>query len=147
MNDQPKIYIIPVSCKGIVFEDERVWLRKNERNEWEIPGGKEDVGEQPEETVVREIKEELGLETTIIDIVDAYMFQINKSTDETKGVLVLSYLCKIVKRVGMFELVSEGGNAKFERFSMEEMRSLNMPDFYKQAIEKAWRVRNNNQNG
>ena len=33
-------YIIPVSVKGVVFDGGKVWLRQNERNEWELPGGK-----------------------------------------------------------------------------------------------------------
>lgn len=66
-------YLIPVSAKGIVIEDGKVWLRKNERNEWELPGGKIDPGEQPHETVVRELREELGFELEAKDIVHAYL--------------------------------------------------------------------------
>lgn len=46
-------YLVPVSVKGIVFDDDGVWLRSNERGEWELPRGKIDPGEQPTETVVR----------------------------------------------------------------------------------------------
>ena len=53
-------YSITLSVKGIVFENEKVWLRRNERDEWEIPGGKLERGEQPEATVVREIREDSG---------------------------------------------------------------------------------------
>ena len=100
---------LPISVKGIVFEDGQVWLRKNERNEWELPGGKMDPGEQPEETVVRELKEELGLETKVIDIVQAYLYEIKTSKDESKGVLVVTYLCRLIKRVGDFEIEGEAG--------------------------------------
>lgn len=50
MNNAYVLYNILISVKGIVFDDEKVWLRKNERQEWELPGGKLDKGEQPEET-------------------------------------------------------------------------------------------------
>lgn len=33
---------LPISVKGIVFQDGKVWLRRNERSEWELPGGKLD---------------------------------------------------------------------------------------------------------
>jgi 8-oxo-dGTP pyrophosphatase MutT (NUDIX family) len=132
-------YIGPVSAKGIVFDDEAVWLRKNERNEWELPGGKVDRGEQPSETVARELREELGFEVEVLGIVDATLYQIHSSLDEARGVLVLSYLCRLQARTGPFELVGEAGPAEFQRFRLEEARSLAMPSFYKSAIAKAHR--------
>src|SRR5438128_451252 len=127
-------YQVPVSVKGIVFEDNKVWLRKNERSEWELPGGKLDEGEQPEETVVREMREELGLETEVVDIAQSYLYTIKTSQDESKGVLVVSYVCKIIDRVGEFELIGEAGEANFEKFPLEKVANLLMPQFYKDAI-------------
>ena len=130
-------YLVPVSAKGIVFENNTVWLRKNERNEWELPGGKIDPGEQPTDTVLREMKEELGFDVEVKDVVDAYMYTINKSTDESYGVLVLAYLCEITGKSGLFETNGEAGKAEFAAFEITEITSLNMPEFYKAAIEKA----------
>ena len=132
-----QIYTVPISVKGIVFEDDKVWLRKNERQEWELPGGKLDVGEQPTETVVREMEEELGLEVTVSDLVHAHLYQIKQSNDESKGVLVISYLCSIVKKVSDFEHVGEAGPAEFKAFIIEDIMGLKMPEFYKEAIQSA----------
>lgn len=129
-------YAIPISVKGIVIEDGYVWLRKNERNEWEIPGGKLDKGEQPEQTVVRELREELGFETTVIGLIKAYLYIIMTSQDESHGVMVIIYNCKLVKKVGNFEIIGEAGNSEYAKFSDEEIKDLNMPDFYKVAINK-----------
>jgi ADP-ribose pyrophosphatase YjhB (NUDIX family) len=41
----------PISIKGVVLRDERVLLLKNERQEWELPGGRIEIGETPEECV------------------------------------------------------------------------------------------------
>ncbi|MDQ3099600.1 MAG: NUDIX hydrolase [bacterium] len=131
-------YSVPISIKGIVFEDDCVWLRHNERNEWELPGGKMDEGEQPEQTVIREMSEELGIEVEVQDIIQAHMYIIQKSIDESKGVLVVSYLCKIINKTGDFELVGEAGESKFSKFSIEEVSKLKMPEFYKEAILKAF---------
>ena len=41
---------------------------KNERGKWEIPGGSVEFGETFEQAVKREIKEELGIEIDIIEL-------------------------------------------------------------------------------
>jgi len=43
MGFQPHLF--PVSVKGVVVRDGRVLLLRNERDEWELPGGKLDLGE------------------------------------------------------------------------------------------------------
>lgn len=135
MNSQS--YAIPISVKGIVFEENKVWLRKNERQEWELPGGKLDPGEQPTETIVREIEEELGLQVTPKKLIGAHLYAIDVSVDESKGVLVLSYLCEINKRVSDFEWEGEAGKAEFHTFLVSEVKNLNMSEFYKIAILEA----------
>ena len=127
-------YLVPLSVKGIVLEDGCVWLRKNERNEWELPGGKLDEGEQPEETVKRELREELGFDVQIQDLVNAYLYKIKNSSDEHRGVFVISYLCKLLAKTGEFEHEGEAGHAEFKKFPLDEVESLPMPEFYKKAI-------------
>ncbi len=55
---------------GIIFNKGRLLIgkRRNEGNLpglWELPGGKCDPGETPQESLARELKEELGVEATI----------------------------------------------------------------------------------
>jgi 8-oxo-dGTP diphosphatase len=51
-----------IICKGRILLEKR----KNEpgKGKWSIPGGKVELGEKCEETVVREVKEETGLTVT-----------------------------------------------------------------------------------
>ncbi|GAB6932594.1 hypothetical protein JCM14719A_09470 [Calditerricola satsumensis] len=56
---------IPVSIKGILFKDNNVILLKNERKEWELPGGRLERGETPGEGLLREMREELGVSCSI----------------------------------------------------------------------------------
>lgn len=131
-------YALPVSVKGIVFDDKRVWLRHNERDEWELPGGKVDPGEQPTETVERELHEELGLTTRADTLVQAHIHTIPGSVDESGGVLVLTYLCEPIDADGGFEENGEAGVAHFQQFALNQISTLNMPGFYKDAIDAAW---------
>lgn len=133
-------YIVPISIKGIVFEEHRVWLRKNERDEWELPGGKLDIGEQPEETVVRELREELGFDVSVIDIIQSHLYSLKAPHKQESDVLVVSYLCNLIYKVGNFEVEGEAGKAEFNNFSLENVPELNMPQFYKEGIIKAYNL-------
>ena len=58
-----------VAC-ALVDVDNRVLLAKRPEGKamaglWEFPGGKLEVGERPEEALVRELKEELDIETKV----------------------------------------------------------------------------------
>ncbi len=129
-----KSYQVPISVKGVVFDENLVWLRKNERNEWELPGGKIEEGEQPVETVTRELREELGFEVDVIKVIHVWIYKIQKSQDESSGVLVLSYLCRLLSKTGTFEIEGEAGRTEFKGFNLDEIEKLNMPKFYKDAI-------------
>jgi len=58
---------------AVVIEDERVVLVRRGRppayGEWSLPGGAVELGETLEEAVVREVKEEIGLQVAVVEIV------------------------------------------------------------------------------
>ncbi len=132
-----KAYTVPVSCKGIVTEAGKVWLRSNERGEWELPGGKLDEGEQPEQTVAREMLEELGVKVEVGSVISNHLHTIKQSFDESHGVLVAIYACLMIERTGQPEHNGEAGPAEFKQFAVSELDDLPMPVFYKQAIRKS----------
>lgn len=59
---------------------------------WEFPGGKVEAGEDPEATVVRECREECGLEIVVDDILDVTFHRYPE-----KAVLLLFYACRLVR--------------------------------------------------
>jgi 8-oxo-dGTP diphosphatase len=61
--------IILVSACALVDVEGRVLLAQRPEGKsmaglWEFPGGKVEVGEAPEQTLIRELKEELGIDVT-----------------------------------------------------------------------------------
>jgi 8-oxo-dGTP pyrophosphatase MutT (NUDIX family) len=85
----PTVPAFPVSVKGVLVRAGRVLLLENERDEWELPGGKLEPGEQPVDCVAREITEETGLLVTAGPILDAWQYHIRAGHD----VLIVTYGC------------------------------------------------------
>jgi 8-oxo-dGTP diphosphatase len=59
-----------VAAVALVDADGRVLLAQRPQGKtfeglWEFPGGKMEPGETPEETIVREVREEIGVETKV----------------------------------------------------------------------------------
>lgn len=84
-----------VAVKGIIRDGNRVLLIRRapddlvEPGTWEFVGGKIDFPEQPEAALIREIREEAGLEVSVGRLLYATTFVVQ----ETRHVLILSYLC------------------------------------------------------
>lgn len=99
-----------VSIKGIFCTASgEVVLLMNERDEWELPGGRIEIGESPRECVEREIREELDVAVTAGDLLDTYLFEVVPG----KHVFIATYACVLVesfaphishehKRIGLF---------------------------------------------
>ncbi len=51
---------------GVVFSGEKVFLLKNEKDEWVLPKGVIRNGDYPDEVAVRRVKEETGIDAEII---------------------------------------------------------------------------------
>lgn len=124
----------PVSIKAIIVVDDKVPLLRNERDEWELPGGKLDPGEQPESCVVREVKEELALNATVCTIIDSWVYNIHGKTD----VLIVTYHLDAMSLKGI-RVSHEHKELKI--FSVNEIEALKMPKGYKQSIRRVidWR--------
>jgi 8-oxo-dGTP pyrophosphatase MutT (NUDIX family) len=51
---------------GVVFSGEKVFLLKNEKDEWVLPKGVIKNGDYPDEVAIRRVKEETGIDAEII---------------------------------------------------------------------------------
>src|SRR5262249_3185737 len=82
--------VFPVSIKGVVVIGERVVLLKNERAEWELPGGRLEAGESPPACVVREINEELAIDVAADELLDCWLYEVLPGRE----VVIVTYGCR-----------------------------------------------------
>ncbi|MDO6964851.1 8-oxo-dGTP diphosphatase MutT [Rhizobium alvei] len=69
MSEQKKRMVLVSAC-ALVDADNRILIAQRPEGKslaglWEFPGGKVEEGETPEETLVRELEEELGIKTRV----------------------------------------------------------------------------------
>jgi 8-oxo-dGTP pyrophosphatase MutT (NUDIX family) len=123
-------YRLPISVKAVLVEGGRACLLLNERDQWELPGGRLERGESPEECLLREVREEVGLEAVIEGLVDARA----AAPAPGKEVFVLVYRCRLAA-AGVPVLSAEHRQAGW--FSLAEMDLLVLPDGYRASLERA----------
>ncbi|MDP5272874.1 NUDIX hydrolase [Chengkuizengella axinellae] len=108
---------------------DKVLLVKNERNVWELPGGRMESGEVPEETVVREIYEELGLNCSVEKIINAYDFEVVAY----RHVFIVAYHCKVL---GNLSIQLSDEHMECGWFSKKDLDVLDLAQGYKDSILK-----------
>ena len=118
-----------VSIKGVVAADGKVLLLKNDREEWELPGGKLEKGEAPEECCRREILEETTLEVATKTLIDAWLYQVAPEGE----VLILTYGCELLGEADI-AISHEHNDGQF--FDLGELPGLVLPAGYKRSIER-----------
>jgi len=118
----------PVSVKGVVPIGDRVLLLRNERAEWELPGGRLELGESPEETLRRELLEETGLSVEIAGLLDCWVFEVLPG----RSVVIVTYACRSLAADAAPRLSSEHNAVGF--FSPGELVGLPLPDGYRASI-------------
>ena len=126
----PAAHSFPVSVKGVAVQAGKVLLLENERDEWELPGGKLELGEDPAGCVVREISEEAGWRVTAGRLLDCWQYHIREGSD----VVIVTYGCRVLSTDPP---VVSHEHKRAGLFAPAEVPGLVMPDGYKRSIA-AW---------
>jgi 8-oxo-dGTP pyrophosphatase MutT (NUDIX family) len=120
---------IPVSVKGVVLVDGRVLLLRNERDEWDLPGGRPDAGEAYEAAVARETREEANVEVAAIDCLGDWPYEVLPG----RFVRILAYGCRVLD-ASRPALSDEHRELRF--FAPGELDGLRLHDGYRRAIDR-----------
>lgn len=120
------------TVKALFEKDKKILLVKDPKGVWELPGGRIDHNEEPEQALQRELQEELGWsKVDIKNIIDSWSF-----SSEVDGIsyhfIVLTYAC-----ISDQDKIKENDEyTEYRWVPIDEIRSLNMRDGYKKSIEK-----------
>ncbi|MGW4729277.1 NUDIX domain-containing protein [Streptomyces shenzhenensis] len=121
-----------VYVRGVILSlDLRVLLLLNERNEWELPGGRLERGETPEQCVVRKIAEESGWQTMAGPLLDVWSHE----PEPGRSVLTVTYGCPVLTPDATPVLSDE--HRQLDLFSPNELHRVRMHEGYRTSVT-AW---------
>jgi ADP-ribose pyrophosphatase YjhB (NUDIX family) len=117
--------VFTVAAFAIIFDAEgRVLLcHRRDMDAWNLPGGGLEVGELPDECVLREVREETGLEVAIERLVGVY-------GKPGRNELVFAFICQVTG--GLLSLSSEVDENRY--FIPDEMP----PNTLLKHAERVW---------
>ncbi|SDS68249.1 NUDIX hydrolase [Pseudomonas prosekii] len=122
--------MFPVSIKGVLQSPEGlIVLMLNERDEWELPGGRIELGESATDCLAREIAEELDVEVRVGEPLDSYLFEVIPG----KHVFISTYRCQLL---GVFVPTISHEHKEIGLFDPAQLPA-NLPTGYRDSINKA----------
>ena len=116
--------IILVFSGGCVFDkDGKVLLQcRGDSNKWGFPGGAIEIGETPEMAVIREVKEETGLDVKVSDLIGIYTdCDMEYPNGDKAHSILIAYELELISgqlNCDMFETV------ELKYFELDEMPEL-----------------------
>lgn len=120
---------IPVSIKGVLLLGGEVVLVKNPREEWELPGGRIDAGEDHAQALSREFFEELSVDVEVSTYIDTYLFEVIPN----RHVRIITYGCHLT---GEFSPRVSEEHTEYCLYSVDKLSEINLPDGYRNSVER-----------
>ncbi|HYF10310.1 MAG TPA: NUDIX hydrolase [Candidatus Paceibacterota bacterium] len=133
MKDGEKHFEGKVSCKGVIVSPQgRVVVCRNAHDQdfWDLPGGVLNTGETLEEGLVREIREEIGVEPTIGKILGAWTFTKRNSGKQTVAIAFLGAL----EETARFSF-DDGEIAEVRWIGKEDLKEIRLFPEYHRILE------------
>lgn len=129
-----------VGCSATIFDEtgERILLtRRTDNRRWCLPGGATDPGESVEETCVREVWEETGLQVRVVRLIGVYSSPdvVIKYADGNRWqVISLSFEAEVIGgELGLSDETTEVGY-----FTQVEIAAMDVMEHQLPRIADAW---------
>lgn len=121
-----------VTIKGLVCQDGKAFMVRDQAGNWELPGGKIDFGEHPQETLKREFIEELGIKKVEIgELLNVFDF-LSQFENNDCQFIVLIFECKA--DLSKIEISNE--HYEYKWIALDEVASHPMKSGYAESINK-----------
>jgi 8-oxo-dGTP pyrophosphatase MutT (NUDIX family) len=128
-----------VGASAIIFDESRqksLLTRRTDNGRWCLPGGQMDSGESVEETCIREVQEETGLEVRVTKLVGVYStpHRITTYADGNRWQIVgISFIAE--RTGGTLGLSNETTEVGF--FTQEEIAAMDVLEPHRERIKDA----------
>jgi 8-oxo-dGTP pyrophosphatase MutT (NUDIX family) len=119
----------PTSIKGVLLIDGQVLLVKNARDEWELPGGRIEPGEEHPQALAREFAEELSIDVAASAPIDSYLFEVIPG----HHVFIVTYGCMLLRE---FRPAISHEHTEHCLWPVDCLSELRLPVGYRRSIEK-----------
>lgn len=117
-----------VSVKGVLEFGGRILLRRNQRGEYELPGGRLEAADpSPERRLAVEFREESGIRVRVLAQREPWLYEVGE-----RSILIVPYACEAVHIPGALT-DEDGGTLHWLR--AQEAAASRMPQGYKDTIQ------------
>ena len=144
MSEQNKKIVQKIVLGGVVMKDGRVLILQRHKNEdvypnmWELPSGKREPLEPSENSLIREVREESGLDVKTVIPFSVFDYQIEKP-DEIRDSTQINFL---VTPANDKDVVLSEEHQAFAWIIKEEIDKYDLTEATKNVIQKAFEIIN-----
>ena len=140
MNEQKKI-VQKIVLGGVVIKDGKILILQRHKDEdvypnmWELPSGKREPLEPSETSLIREVREETGLDVKIIMPFSVFDYQIEKP-DEIRDATQINFLVTPLSD----NIILSDEHQSFAWIAKEEIDKYELTEATKGVIKKAFEI-------
>ena len=116
-----------ISVKGVLEVGGKLLLRRNERNEYELLGGKLEKGDpSPEYRLIAEFREESGIEIEVSEQREPWLYEVG-----SRSIIIVPFVCKALH---VPDVLTDADGGTLHWLRPQDVVTAPMPQGYKDSI-------------